>query len=579
MISRRRTGRFCVKTVLPLLVALVWATGGATYREGYYTRMDGKKREALKEAAKQCVSSHQRLAYYDLPVYWQYSDVYPELVDGATRWWEMYSDRTYLIQPGQSPTRSFSQNRMQREHAVPKSWWKSGGDVEYTPAYSDMWNLYPSDGEANQAKLNYPLGETTSPRFDNGVTKVGGAAPGFGGGCSNVFEPADEYKGDFARAFFYMATVYDDLDWSINYMFRKDSWPTLLPWASEMLLRWSRQDPVSQKEIDRNDAVEVSQGNRNPFVDFPELAEYIWGTRMQETFVISEQGGSVTPPITGDPELTRPVNGETLDFGQTAVGIAVNAPLEIEGKNLTSPLSVRVVGTDRDLFQPSLTAIPASNVNTGKTYLLNIVYKPATTGRHTARVLLYDGGLDDGRSISVTLTGESLPVPQLTRLTALDPSDVSATGYTARWTAAPETVDYYVVNRVRYLEDGPEGETLQASGTSLEITGREEGVTESYTVCSSRLGCLSEESNPIVIGGSGVESVGDGYPPLAVGLHPGGFSLMMQGRNTGLRVFDVTGRLIMHEAEAEGGTAFALPAGIYIVTTDQAGRPVKIVIN
>ena len=109
----------------------------------------------------------------------------------------------------------------------------------------------------------------------------------------------------------YVATVYDDINWVINYMYKKEAYPTLVPWAREMLLQWCRQDPVSQKEIDRNNVVEQYQGNRNPFVDFPELAEYVWGTRTTEVFYVDQQEGSdPTPPITGDPEITSPVNGE-----------------------------------------------------------------------------------------------------------------------------------------------------------------------------------------------------------------------------------------------------------------------------
>lgn len=279
------------KIIMTMAAVLLGAgVAGAEYNPAYYSKMDGLKREALKAAAKECVSSHKQLEYYDLPMYWQYSDVYPEKVNGKTRWWEMYSNEYYYINSGQSASKSFSANKMQREHSVPKSWWKVGEDVEYTPAYSDMWNLYPSDGAANQAKLNYPLGVVSNATFDNNCTKVGTPAYGMGGGAGAVFEPADEYKGDFARSFFYMATVYDDLPWKYTYMFAKNSYPTLQSWAYNMLLQWARQDPVSQKERIRNDAVEKSQGNRNPFVDFPQLAEYIWGNYQGKAFSVKDEG-------------------------------------------------------------------------------------------------------------------------------------------------------------------------------------------------------------------------------------------------------------------------------------------------
>lgn len=568
------------KYILLLLFSAVVLAAGATYTDGYYNRMDGLKREALKAAAKECVSAHRTLVYTDLPTYWQYSDVYPQLVDGCKRWWEMYSNEVYLIESVQTARQSFSANKMQREHAVPKSWWKSGGSVEYTPAYSDMWNLFPSDGPANQAKLNYPLGPTTgNPSFNNGVTKVGSVVDGYGGGSGKVFEPADEYKGDFARAYFYMAVVYDDLPWCVNYMYQADSqWPTLKPWAYEMLLQWSRLDPVSQKEIDRNDAVEECQGNRNPFVDFPELAEYIWGTRVNDVFYLSEQGGSVTPPITGDPELTAPVNGSSVDFGQVAVGNSINGVVVIEGSNLTSSLSVRIAGTDKNLFVPEITSIPAVNVNQGSRYLLNIVYTPQSPGRHTARLLLYDGGLPDGFSVAVDLIGEAFPVPELTRLTAYDPEGLTDNSYTAVWSEATEVVDYYEVVRTRYYETGEESDIYQTDKTEYLITDRDPAVTESYRVSSCRLGFRSEPSNSIVVaatsgvGGVRVEA------PLRLYVTEDGFSVAEGSACRGLSVYDTTGRLILQVEEIRGGETFSLPAGIYIITTRGDMRPVKIAI-
>lgn len=561
------------------LTVCVAVGASAEFKAGYYNRMNGKSGAALKAAAKECVQSHQTLEYYDLPNYWQYSDVYPELVNGCKRWWDMYSDAVYLIQRGQSGKSSFSANKMQREHSVPKSWWKLNGSVEYTPAYSDMWNLYPSDGAANQAKLNYPLGLTASTSFNNGVTKVGGAQTGYGGGSRNVFEPDDEYKGDFARAYMYVATVYDDINWVINYMYKKEAYPTLVPWAKEMLLQWCRQDPVDQKEIDRNNVVEQYQGNRNPFVDFPELAEYIWGTRTTEVFYVDQQQGSdPTPPITGDPEITAPVNGEALDFGQVAVGRSETRVLQIVGKNLTSPLSVRVTGTDRAMFVPEITKeIPAATINQNQGYLLNITYTPTAVGLHEAKIVLYDGGLTG--SIAVTLKGEALPMPTFTTLTALQPTDVTANSYTAHWNpvADSEIADYYVLTRTRLVDGNQETETYETGETSYVISDRDPGVAETYYVQYSRLGMLSEPSNEIyVAAGSSVEDL---YisAPMQVFAVDGGFMIKLNGDSKPMHVYDVNGTEVMYVASPVDGDIFLLPAGVYVVTSEGM-RPVKLVI-
>ena len=533
-----------------MLVLFVCAGASAEFKNGYYDKMNGKSGAALKAAAKECVRTHQTLVYSDLPTYWQYSDVYPELVDGCKRWWDMYSDAVYLIKRGQTGKSSFSANKMQREHSVPKSWWKQNGSVEYTPAYSDMWNLFPSDGAANQAKLNYPLGLTASANFNNGVTKVGGAQTGYGGGSRYVFEPADEYKGDFARAYMYVATVYDDINWVVNYMYQKEAYPTLIPWAREMLLQWCRQDPVDQKEIDRNNVVEQYQGNRNPFVDFPELAEYVWGTRTTEVFYVDQQEGSdPIPPITGDPEITAPVNGEALDFGQVAVGRSETRVLQIVGKNLTSALSVRVSGADKDMFVPEITKeIPAATINQNQGYLLNITYTPTAVGRHEAKIMLYDGGLTG--SIAVTLKGEALPMPTFTTLTALQPTDVTANSYTAHWNPVPEgeIADYYVLTRTRLVDGNQETETYETGETSYVISDRDPSVAETYYVQYSRLGMLSEPSNEIyVAAGSSVEEL---YvsAPMQIYTVNGGFMIKLNGESKPMHVYDVNGTEVIYVA-------------------------------
>lgn len=565
-------------SVFSLLVIAGVMACYAGYPAGYYDRMDGKKKEALKDAVKQSVETHERLVYSQLPGVWQYTDVYPELVNGCKRWWDMYSDEMCIIAKNQNPFQSFSSYGMQREHSVPKSWWKKNGDVEYTPAYSDLWNLYPSNGEANQAKSNYPFAPTDRTTYTNGVTKVGYPRAGYGGGASRVFEPADEYKGDFARAIFYMACVYDQLPWVINYMFRQESWPTLQPWAYNMLLQWARTDKVSQKEIDRNNLVEQYQGNRNPFIDFPELAEYIWGVRTEETFLISEQVGSdPTPPITGDPTITSPVTGETLDFGQVAVGYSVTRGLQIQGSNFTSPLSLRVVGADSDYFIPEETSIPASTLNANGGYILNVTYAPSQLGSHQAKITLYDGGLDG--SVAVNLVGEALEVPQMEVLTALDPINVSDNSYTARWNAPTGIADYYVVKRIKYYNDNQEADEVETGSTQYTFTDREQGIAESYSVRYSRLGILSPESNTIYVAASGVAPIYDKLPYRVFNAEGGAIILTGDGEGIdNLSVYDMQGRSVMSPRRVADGEIIPLAAGIYLLYAP-GYRPTRIIVQ
>lgn len=559
-----------------LFTGLVQTQAG--YRTGYYDKMEGKSKEALKSAAKQCVQSHTRLEYYDLPMQWQFTDVYPELVDGAKRWWDMYTDAVELIKPGENAKSSFSRNGMNREHSVPKSWWKKNNDVEYTPAYSDLWNLYPSEAKANSAKLNYPLGQVNKTTFDNGCTRVGYPVNGYGGGSSQVFEPADQYKGDFARGFFYMATVYDDLPWVYDYMFVSQSYPSMRSWAIDMLLQWCRQDPVSQKEIDRNDQVEKYQGNRNPFVDFPELAEYIWGTRTMETFRIADQDGPSTPPITGDPFLTKPENGMALNFGQAALNQASVAYLEIQGGNFREALSFRISGADQANFTLEDSFLLPSAINSGNVYKMPILFTPTTEGAKNAKLVIYDGGLSS--SLTVTLQGEGVAVTVPNAPVALQASNVTSDSYIAAWEAVPQIVDTYILRRVRYFDGEAEAEIYTTPDLSFTITDRDPEVMETYTVRASRLGVEGPESNVITVAAdSGVIGIDAAQPALQAIAVDGGVVFIGDFAQAEAVVYDITGTMVEKYNIDASGTTIMLPSGVYIIHSTSMGRPVKVLVR
>nr|MDE6295687.1 endonuclease [Muribaculaceae bacterium] len=349
-----------------------------------------------------------------------------------------------------------------------------------------------------------------------------------------------------------------------------------------MLLRWSRQDPVSQKEILRNDAVEKSQGNRNPFVDFPELAEYIWGTRTREVFHIADQDGSQTPPITGPAEITLPVNNETLDFGQVAVTATGTSWLVIKGKNLTSPLSVRIGGTDKEAFTLSTSSIPASNINMTGEYMLTILYTPCDTGTHTATLSLYDGGLNG--SIRINLRGEGCPVPTLSPLVATAATDINDRSYIAHWNAAPEVVDFYIVTRTRFTPGDEETDDLEADTNSLLIEGRDPAVMETYYVRSSRLGYLSEASNTITVQATGINNLSDDTDTVIIAPVDEGFVVLASEHSSGydtgrIIIYDTTGAVTAIIDRPARGEVITLPAGMYIVTGSNVRYPRKIIVR
>jgi endonuclease I len=286
----RPTARqFCSNRIIRLrdwllLALLVPVLMVAQIPPGYYHHAEGKQDATLKTALHAIIRPHTQLEYYSSSTYFRTTDWHP---DGY--FWDMYSRE-----------KRSTWTNLNREHAMPKSWWST--QPEYTVAYSDLHNLYPSNPEANSAKSNYPLGEVgLQYEYDNGVTRVGmNTYPGYRG---LVFEPLNEYKGDFARTYMYMVACYEDYapNWrstGTSSMLFQNTYPTFQPYAVSLLMKWHREDPVSQKEIDRNNAVHRIQGNRNPFIDYPLLAEHIWGKSKGVPWSVDDEGGTLKDIMT-----------------------------------------------------------------------------------------------------------------------------------------------------------------------------------------------------------------------------------------------------------------------------------------
>ena len=273
-------------------------TGVAAIPDNYYVGVDGKSSsEAILDALFARIKDHTVINYKSLEPYYEQTDFYADTV------WDMYSTCRFDYDDANK-----AQNKVcdgwNKEHSIPQSWFNEG-----SPMKSDLFHVYPTDARVNNFRSNNPYGEVNGGNgagfkdnyMGHGLGKLG--ANTFPGYTGTVFEPADEYKGDFARTYFYMVARYRDrsLNSSGGGAVFTTNKTNLTEFAKNLFLKWHRQDPVSQKEIDRNQAVYGIQNNRNPFIDYPELAEYIWGTKVGQTVDLSAmtptcEGGVVTPP-------------------------------------------------------------------------------------------------------------------------------------------------------------------------------------------------------------------------------------------------------------------------------------------
>jgi endonuclease I len=278
-----------------IFILLFWSIAFALVAQipaGYYDQAEGKTGADLKTALFNIVGAHTQITYTGLWAAFQYTDA---RADGKV--WDIYSSATNYVfgysSNGGNQCGNYSKEGdcYNREHSFPKSWFNiSSGQEDSAPMGTDLFHLYPSDGYVNAQRSNYMFGEVASPTYTskNGYCKLGPCSfPGYTG---TVFEPGDDMKGDFARTYFYMVTAYQDriVTWTNSGAAQlldvtsstTLTYPSFKQWAINLLLKWNAQDPVSQKEINRNNVIYTQyQHNRNPFIDHPELAEYIWGDK------------------------------------------------------------------------------------------------------------------------------------------------------------------------------------------------------------------------------------------------------------------------------------------------------------
>lgn len=262
----------------------------------YYAAIDGSQNCcALKSDLHQLIRQQNKIEYtsndYDVWDAILHTDLRQNDAGNATIIWDVFTDfpnatGEYELDPcsdrDQGSCPGGEGNCYQREHSFPKSWW-GGGTANTDSAYTDMHHILPSDGSLNGSKSNHPPGLVTLASRTGSNGFMVGQNPSLPCG-GNYFEPIDEYKGDYARMYFYMACRYQS-DWAnwqpltsaSSCAMSSDPCTAFAPWLLQLLLNWHANDPVSNKELARNNAVYGIQGNRNPFIDHPEWIGQIWG--------------------------------------------------------------------------------------------------------------------------------------------------------------------------------------------------------------------------------------------------------------------------------------------------------------
>ncbi len=365
---------------------------------GYYDSANNKKGTSLLQALSDIIDNHTVISYDNL------EDYYPDIdarIDDPSLVWDIYSTCEFTFNDANCSQKQVC-DCWNKEHTVPQSWFSGTSGMK-----SDLFHVLPTDARVNNFRGNLPYGEVSdhsSPVCDD--------SRALGWRSSSAFEPIDEFKGDIARIYFYVATRYDEncTSWSGG-MFGSGN-NGFKSSVAEMLLKWHRNDPVSEKELLRNNAVAKVQKNRNPFVDYPCLAEYIWGEYSGQSVdfsrllsAYSDEYASATDKSgcecdTDLPTILTPKAGTSINIGASNLNETITKQVLISGRNLIGNVTLAISGTNASYFSISTNSISATAANNG--YNVTVSYLPKATGNHTAILTVSS---QDATTVTVNLTG------------------------------------------------------------------------------------------------------------------------------------------------------------------------------
>ena len=404
--------------ILTLFGALLISISAWAVDASYYTSLNDKSGSDLRTALTSLTTSkHTTQLGYD----WTFDGI--DIVNGTLE--DIYSTCNWSTTGSDQCSGGYSSvcDCYNREHVVPQSLFN-----EVSPQRGDRHHLFLTDGKVNNQRANYPFGECSSGESagTNALGKLGTST--FTGYTSigKVFEPDDQYKGDIARAIMYMAIRYATVSsypvtsWSGNAMF-SGSLSTnygLSAYSVALLMKWHRQDPVSQKEITRNNGVADKQGNRNPFIDYPCLAEYLWGNKAGEAFSTASCCGSfeanfsvgsdgctacATSVDPSTPTIT--VSGTSADCGSVVVGNTTTATFTVSGSNLTADITLEVTGTD---FSIDKTTLAPTNGTVAAT-TITVTFAPTAAGEQNGTITISSPGATN-KTVSLRAVGTTAAV-------------------------------------------------------------------------------------------------------------------------------------------------------------------------
>lgn len=340
-----------MKKLYSFLLLLLFTVSFAQIPSGYYNTATGTG-YTLKTQLYNIIKGHTDNGYAGLYTTYQTSDV-DNFYENDGTVLDMYSENPSGTDPYNYSTGttqrcgsySVEGDCYNREHIIPQSVFN-----EQSPMVSDAHFITPTDGKVNGMRSNYPHGTVSSVTYtsQNGSKLGSSSVSGYSG---TVFEPVNAFKGDIARMYFYFATRYENTVSGYSFpMFDGSANKVFTTAFLNVLLAWHAQDPVSAREIARNNAIYGRQNNRNPYIDHPEYVNQIWGGTSSTDTQAPTAPTSLASTSKTSTSITLAWNASTDNVAVTGYDVYANSVLKTTVSGLSATITGLTASTSYSIY-------------------------------------------------------------------------------------------------------------------------------------------------------------------------------------------------------------------------------------
>lgn len=456
-----------------LLLLLFVTIGFAQIPSGYYNTATGTG-YTLKTQLYNIIKGHTDNGYAGLYTTYQTSDV-DNFYENDGTVLDMYSENPSGTDPYNYSTGSTQRcgsysvegDCYNREHIIPQSVFN-----EQSPMVSDAHFITPTDGKVNGVRSNYPHGTVSSATYtsQNGGKLGSSSVSGYSG---TVFEPINAFKGDIARMYFYFATRYENTVAGYSYaMFDGSSNKVFTTAFLNLLLAWHAQDPVSSREIARNNAIYARQNNRNPYIDHPEYVNQIWGGTPSGDTQAPTTPASLASTSKTATSISLSWNASTDNVAVTGYDVYANSVLKTTVSGVTATITGLTASTAYSIY---VKAKDAAGNTSASSNTISVTTNSSGTG--TATDLLfseYIEGSGNNKALEIANnTGSSISLSAYTIKKQTNGAGSWSTGLALSGTLATGSKFVIVNSSISSTCFSPGSANISTTATELTFNGND----------------------------------------------------------------------------------------------------------